>query len=73
MLSVVTGVNHKYVFLQELPEEEPRADLMEEGQAEAILQKCCPAEYKDLKEEEVRAEHTPCTYTLYCKNVWWFK
>ena len=28
---------------------------MEEGQAEAILQKCCPLEYKDLKEEEVKA------------------
>ncbi|CAL8317196.1 unnamed protein product [Merluccius merluccius] len=38
---------------EELPAEEPREDLMEEGQAEAILQKCCPLEYKDLKEEEL--------------------
>ncbi|KAJ3606863.1 hypothetical protein NHX12_026381 [Muraenolepis orangiensis] len=33
--------------------EEPREDLVEEGQAEAILQKCCPSEYEDLKEEEL--------------------
>ena len=64
---MATGINHKYGFLQDLPEEEPRADLMEEGQAEAILQKCCPTEYKDLKEEEVRAADS--SYTLYCKKV----
>ncbi|XP_030200256.1 3'(2'),5'-bisphosphate nucleotidase 1 [Gadus morhua] len=38
---------------EDLPEEEPRADLMEEGQEDVILQKCCPSEYKDLKEEEL--------------------
>ncbi|KAG7266888.1 hypothetical protein CRUP_027951 [Coryphaenoides rupestris] len=38
---------------EELGAVEPREDLMEEGQAEAILQKSCPLEYQDLKEEEL--------------------
>ena len=61
---MATGVNHKHVFLQDLPEEEPRADLMEEGQEDVILQKCCPSEYKDLKEEEVRGADTPCNVRM---------
>lgn len=41
------------IFLQELPVEEVREDLIEAGQAEEILHKTCPAEYSGLKEEEV--------------------
>eukprot|EP00064_Thunnus_orientalis_P003971 superscaffoldBa00000347_g3982 len=38
---------------EELPAEEVTEDLIEKGQAEEILQKCCPAEYSRLKEEEL--------------------
>ncbi|XP_042245911.1 3'(2'),5'-bisphosphate nucleotidase 1 isoform X1 [Thunnus maccoyii] len=38
---------------EELPAEEITEDLIEKGQAEEILQKCCPAEYSGLKEEEL--------------------
>uniref|UniRef100_A0A667ZB24 3'(2'),5'-bisphosphate nucleotidase 1 n=1 Tax=Myripristis murdjan TaxID=586833 RepID=A0A667ZB24_9TELE len=38
---------------EELPAEEVNEDLIENGQAEEILQKTCPAEYSDLKEEEL--------------------
>lgn len=41
------------LFMQELPSEEVREDLIENGQAEEILQKSCPAEFSELKEEEV--------------------
>ncbi|XP_039981203.1 3'(2'),5'-bisphosphate nucleotidase 1 isoform X3 [Xiphias gladius] len=37
---------------EELPSEEVREDLIENGQAEEILQKSCPAEFSELKEEE---------------------
>ncbi|XP_023270859.1 3'(2'),5'-bisphosphate nucleotidase 1 [Seriola lalandi dorsalis] len=38
---------------EELPFEEAKEDLIENGQAEEILQKSCPAEYSGLKEEEL--------------------
>ncbi|XP_038582207.1 3'(2'),5'-bisphosphate nucleotidase 1 isoform X1 [Micropterus salmoides] len=38
---------------EELPEEEIREDLIENGHSEEILQKTCPAEYSGLKEEEL--------------------
>ncbi|XP_071323374.1 3'(2'),5'-bisphosphate nucleotidase 1 isoform X1 [Trachinotus anak] len=38
---------------EELPFEEVKDDLIENGQAEEILQKSCPAEYSGLKEEEL--------------------
>lgn len=38
---------------QELPCEEVREDLVENGQNEEILQKKCPPEYSELTEEEV--------------------
>ncbi|KAF7667271.1 hypothetical protein LDENG_00069370 [Lucifuga dentata] len=38
---------------EDLPAEEPREDLIENGQAEEVLQKTCPAEYIGLKEEEL--------------------
>uniref|UniRef100_A0A8D3BUM5 3'(2'),5'-bisphosphate nucleotidase 1 n=2 Tax=Scophthalmus maximus TaxID=52904 RepID=A0A8D3BUM5_SCOMX len=38
---------------EELPAEETGEDLIENGQAEEILQKSCPAEYSGLKEEEL--------------------
>ncbi|XP_044026409.1 3'(2'),5'-bisphosphate nucleotidase 1 isoform X2 [Siniperca chuatsi] len=38
---------------EELPEEEIREDLIENGHSEEILQKTCPAEYRGLKEEEL--------------------
>ncbi|KAM9355299.1 3'(2'),5'-bisphosphate nucleotidase 1 isoform 1-T4 [Pholidichthys leucotaenia] len=38
---------------EELPAEEVQEELIETGQAEEILQKSCPAEYSDLKEEEL--------------------
>ncbi|CAK6962774.1 '(2')%2C5'-bisphosphate nucleotidase 1 [Scomber scombrus] len=38
---------------EELPAEEVTEDLIENGQAEEILQKSCPAEYSGLKEEEL--------------------
>lgn len=41
--------------MQELPAEELTEDLIENGQAEEILQKSCPAQYSGLKEEEVTA------------------
>lgn len=40
--------------MQDLPSEEVQEDLIESGQAEEILQKSCPEDYKALKEEEVR-------------------
>lgn len=40
--------------MQELPYEEITEDLIENGEAEEILQKVCPSEYSGLKEEEVR-------------------
>lgn len=43
------------LFMQELPAEDVREDLIETGQVEEILQKLCPAEYSGLKEEEVTA------------------
>lgn len=41
------------LFTQELPSEEVQEDLIEKGQSEEILQKSCPFEYRELKEEEV--------------------
>uniref|UniRef100_A0A3Q0RWC2 3'(2'),5'-bisphosphate nucleotidase 1 n=1 Tax=Amphilophus citrinellus TaxID=61819 RepID=A0A3Q0RWC2_AMPCI len=38
---------------EELPSEEVQEDLIENGQSEEILQKTCPLEYRDLKEEEL--------------------
>ncbi|XP_076023451.1 3'(2'),5'-bisphosphate nucleotidase 1 isoform X2 [Genypterus blacodes] len=38
---------------EDLPAEEIKDDLIENGQAEDILQKTCPAEYTGLKEEEL--------------------
>ncbi|KAM3861169.1 3'(2'),5'-bisphosphate nucleotidase 1 isoform 1-T1 [Diretmus argenteus] len=38
---------------EDLPAEEVKEDLIENGQAEEILQKTCPAEYRALKEEEL--------------------
>ncbi|XP_069564602.1 3'(2'),5'-bisphosphate nucleotidase 1 isoform X1 [Brachyistius frenatus] len=38
---------------EDLPEEELQEDLIEDGQAEEILLKSCPAEYSGLKEEEL--------------------
>lgn len=38
---------------EDLPSEEVKEDLIENGQAEEILQKTCPAEYSGLKEEEL--------------------
>ncbi|XP_035534432.1 3'(2'),5'-bisphosphate nucleotidase 1 isoform X1 [Morone saxatilis] len=38
---------------EELPPEEIREDLIENGHSEEILQKTCPAEYSGLKEEEL--------------------
>lgn len=39
---------------QELPSEEINSDLIENGHSEEILQRTCPEEYSELKEEEVR-------------------
>lgn len=39
---------------QELPSEEINNDLIENGHSEEILQRTCPEEYSELKEEEVR-------------------
>uniref|UniRef100_A0A3B5ACZ1 3'(2'),5'-bisphosphate nucleotidase 1 n=1 Tax=Stegastes partitus TaxID=144197 RepID=A0A3B5ACZ1_9TELE len=48
---------------EELPDEEVQEDLIENGQAEEILQKTCPAEYSGLKEEEVDDEQlTSCCF-----------
>ncbi|KAJ0060997.1 hypothetical protein NL108_004709 [Boleophthalmus pectinirostris] len=38
---------------EDLPAEEVKEDLIESGQAEEIFQKTCPAEFSDLKEEEL--------------------
>uniref|UniRef100_UPI0037E897B8 3'(2'),5'-bisphosphate nucleotidase 1-like n=1 Tax=Semicossyphus pulcher TaxID=241346 RepID=UPI0037E897B8 len=38
---------------EELPDEEIKEDLIENGHSEEILQKTCPAEYSGLKEEEL--------------------
>ncbi|XP_074540893.1 3'(2'),5'-bisphosphate nucleotidase 1 isoform X1 [Halichoeres trimaculatus] len=38
---------------EELPAEEVKEDLIENGQSAEILQKTCPAEYSSLKEEEL--------------------
>ncbi|XP_034436163.1 3'(2'),5'-bisphosphate nucleotidase 1 isoform X1 [Hippoglossus hippoglossus] len=38
---------------EDLPSEEVKEDAIEKGQAEEILQKSCPAEYRGLKEEEL--------------------
>ncbi|XP_047429223.1 3'(2'),5'-bisphosphate nucleotidase 1 [Mugil cephalus] len=38
---------------EDLPAEEVQEDLIETGQSEEILQKSCPAEYSELKEEEL--------------------
>ncbi|XP_018517163.1 3'(2'),5'-bisphosphate nucleotidase 1 isoform X2 [Lates calcarifer] len=38
---------------EDLPSEEIKEELIENGQAEEILQKSCPAEYSGLKEEEL--------------------
>ncbi|XP_061560758.1 3'(2'),5'-bisphosphate nucleotidase 1 isoform X1 [Phycodurus eques] len=38
---------------EELPAEEVSEDLIENGQAEEILQKVCPVEYSGVKEEEL--------------------
>lgn len=38
---------------EELPSEKVQEDLIENGQSEEILQKTCPLEYRDLKEEEL--------------------
>ncbi|XP_060907764.1 3'(2'),5'-bisphosphate nucleotidase 1 isoform X1 [Labrus mixtus] len=38
---------------EELPAEEIKEDLIENGHSEEILQKTCPAEYSGLKEEEL--------------------
>ncbi|XP_077408874.1 3'(2'),5'-bisphosphate nucleotidase 1 [Vanacampus margaritifer] len=38
---------------EELPAEEITEDLIENGQAEEILKEVCPAEYSELKEEEL--------------------
>lgn len=38
---------------QDLPAEEIKEELIESGHADEILQKTCPAEYCQLKEEEV--------------------
>ncbi|KAJ8356182.1 hypothetical protein SKAU_G00189760 [Synaphobranchus kaupii] len=37
---------------EDLPQEDIEEDLIENGQAEEILQKPCPAEYRNFKEEE---------------------
>ncbi|KAK2856049.1 hypothetical protein Q5P01_004784 [Channa striata] len=38
---------------EELPAEEIKEDLIETGQREEILHKTCPAEYREVKEEEL--------------------
>uniref|UniRef100_A0A673CXH3 3'(2'),5'-bisphosphate nucleotidase 1 n=2 Tax=Sphaeramia orbicularis TaxID=375764 RepID=A0A673CXH3_9TELE len=38
---------------EELPSEEVKEELIENGQSEEILQKTCPPEYSELKEEEL--------------------
>lgn len=38
---------------EDLPSEEVKEDLIESGQAEEIFQKTCPADFSDLKEEEL--------------------
>lgn len=38
---------------EDLPSEEVKEDLIESGQAEEVYQKTCPAEFCDLKEEEL--------------------
>lgn len=38
---------------EDLPSEEVKEDLIESGQREEIFQKTCPAEFTDLKEEEL--------------------
>lgn len=40
---------------QELPSEEISNDLIENGHSEEILQRTCPEEYSEFKEEEVRS------------------
>lgn len=42
-----------FLSLQDLPAEKVEDDLIEKGQEEEILQKSCPEEFQDLKEEEV--------------------
>lgn len=55
------------LFLQDLPAEAVRGDLIETGQEEEILTKPCPAEYRELKEEEVTAQGL--RFTLNCRRV----
>ncbi|XP_064195808.1 3'(2'),5'-bisphosphate nucleotidase 1 isoform X1 [Anguilla rostrata] len=38
---------------EDLPQEAVEEDLIENGQSEEILQKPCPAEYRNLREEEI--------------------
>ncbi|KAM4529783.1 3'(2'),5'-bisphosphate nucleotidase 1 isoform 1-T1 [Fundulus diaphanus] len=38
---------------EDLPSEEVQEDMIEKGQAEEILQKSCPEEYRAIKEEEL--------------------
>lgn len=57
------------VFMQELPAEDVREDLVETGQVVEILQKQCPAEYNKLKEEEVTAycfRNATCSSSYCC-------
>lgn len=49
-------ITYVMLFMQELPFEEVKEDLIESGQSEEILQRSCPAEYSGLKEEEVRTD-----------------
>lgn len=53
------------LFLQDLPSEEIKEELIENGQAEEILQKSCPAEYSGLKEEEVTPSTLSVVYIFY--------
>lgn len=39
--------------VQDLPSEAVEEDLIESGQAGDILEKVCPAEYSNIREEEV--------------------
>lgn len=59
--------------MQDLPDAEVREDLIEDGQADEILQKSCPAEYSGLKEEEVencRFRNTMNSfYSVFCSCV----
>lgn len=42
--------------MQELPAEDVKEELIENGHSSLILQKSCPDQYASLKEEEVKTK-----------------